>query len=166
MERRAAASSLDAAARRHMDTPMRKLIATVACAFGLGCHVGAPLMTPRPAAGTRVQVTLTDAGSAAMAAQLGPSRVELVGDVTSTNDSSLVIAVRAVTNRRGIEELWVGEQATVPRSAIAAISTRTVSRGRSIVLALLTSAVIVALGAAIGNGGTGPEPGGGPGSTQ
>ncbi len=145
---------------------MRRLLLAALAAFSLGCYVGAPLAAPRPAVGTRVQLTLTDAGTVAMASQLGPARVELMGDVAAVTDSSLVLALRTVTSRRGVDEIWTGEQVTVPQAAIATMSQRNVSVKRSVLLAIMGVATAMAIGLAIASGGTGSDGGRDPGSVQ
>jgi hypothetical protein len=143
---------------------MRRLLSALVAFLALGCYVAAPLAGPQPANGTRVAITLTESGTTAMASQLGPARVRLVGDVAAATDSSLVLALRTVTNWRGIEETWMGEQVTVPRSAIESIGERHVSVGRSVGLTLAIVVAAVLVGKAIGSGGSGstlPPPGGG-----
>lgn len=120
--------------------------------FSMGCWVSTPLTTPRPAVDSRVVITLTEAGTTVMAAQLGPGKVDLMGDVTALTDSALVLGLRSVTNRRGVEELWTGEQVTVPQSAIATVVARKVSVTRSVLLAAATLTGVVLVGALLTRG--------------
>lgn len=145
---------------------VRRLLVAVLAAFSLGCYVGTPLAAPRPQVGTRVQLTLTDAGTVTMASQLGPARVELMGDVAAVSDSGLVLALRTVTNHRGVDEIWAGEQVSIPQSAIATMRQRTVSVKRSVLLAIVGVAAAMAIGLAIASGGTGSDGGREPGSVQ
>jgi hypothetical protein len=143
----------------------RILVAVITC-FTLGCYAGTPLTNQRPAAGTRVQLSLTDAGTVVMASQLGPSRVALAGEIAATTDSSLILALRTVTDRRGIDELWTGEQVTVPRAAIANISQRNVSAPRSVLLAVVAVAFTLAIGIVISGASTAVDGGKDPGTVQ
>jgi len=145
---------------------MRRIITTAVTCFSLGCYVGTPLTNSRPVTGTRVELSLTDAGTVAMASQLGPSRVALAGEVAASSDSNLVLALRTVTDRRGIDEFWTGEQVTVPRAAIASINQRSVSRGRSVLLALAAVAFTISIGAAISGRSIGVDTRKDPGSSQ
>jgi hypothetical protein len=157
---------MDAVRRAGKGKRMRKIITTVVACFSLGCYVGTPLTSARPVAGSRVQLSLTDAGTVAMASQLGPSRVGLEGDIAAASDSSLVLALRTVTDRRGIDEFWAGEQVTVPRAAIASISQRNLSARRSALLAIAAVAFTIAIGAAISGRSVGIDSRKDPGTTQ
>lgn len=137
---------------------MRRLVAAVAAYFAMGCYVAAPLTGARPVTGTRVAIGLTESGTTSMASQLGPGRVRLVGNVAAATDSSLVLAVRTVTDRRGIEETWTGEQVTVPTSAMATVAEQRVSVGRSVGLALAIAAVAALAGALASSGGSSSGP--------
>ena len=145
---------------------MRRFITTFVTCFSLGCYVGTPLTSARPVSGTRVQLSLTDAGTVAMASQLGPSRVGLEGDIAATSDSSLVLALRTVTDRRGIDEFWTGEQVTVPRAAIASISQRNISGRRSALLAIAAVAFTISIGAVISGRSIGVDSRKDPGTVQ
>jgi len=137
---------------------MRRLLSALLACFAMGCYVAAPVAGPRPALGTRVAINLTDSGTTTMASQLGPSRGRLVGEVVATTDTSLVLAVRTVTNLRGIEETWTGEQVTVPNAAIGTIQAQRVSVGRSLGLVLAIVVAAVVAGKVITGSGSSGEP--------
>ena len=108
--------------------------------------------------GTRVAITLTESGTTSMASQLGPGRVRLVGNVAAATDSSLILSLRTVTDRRGIDETWTGEQVTVPMSAVAAVAEQRVSVGRSVGLALVIAVAAAVAGKLVSSGGSGSAP--------
>jgi hypothetical protein len=137
---------------------MRRLLAATAAYFALGCYVAAPIAGARPAVGSRVAIDLTDSGTTVMASQLGPGQVRLVGNIVGATDSALVLAVRTVTNRRGIEETWTGEQVTVPSAVIATMGEQRVSVGRSVGLALAIAVAAALAGKLMSGGGSGSPP--------
>src|ERR1051325_6533857 len=69
--------------------------------------------------GKRVQLTLTDMGSAMLAPQIGPQ-----------NDA-LTLRVQSVRNRNGLESGWNGERVSVPRSYIEHLEERRFSKRRT-----------------------------------
>ena len=131
-----------------------------------GCYVYRPMTSAAPPAGERVRLTLTDAGTADLAAQLGPSTVELSGLLVQDSADVYLVSVLGTRARSGIEAGWRGEQVTVPRSLVAQAEQRHFSRTRT---ALASAGAIVAVlfarEAFWGPGGVfgGAPPGGGPG---
>lgn len=128
------------------------------------CYVTTPLITTAPQPGDRIDVQLTDQGTASLAQYLGPGVTAVDGRLLQAQDSALTVSVSAVTVRSGDQQNWRGESVTIPRSLVAQIRERKVSLWRS---GLLASAV-VAVGAALGSGlaggsGSGANPVGGPG---
>src|SRR6185503_1901087 len=100
-------------------------------ALQLGCYTAVPISGEMARMGSRVQLDLSDGGASNMASQVGPRTRTLMGDVTTTNDRELVLAVRSVTDVRGIESFWSGEQVTVPRTDIAAVREQRLSKRKS-----------------------------------
>jgi hypothetical protein len=120
----------------------RRLLAAAVCAFDLGCYASVPISTDVARAGTQINVELTDTGISDVARQVGP-RIHLVtGDVVSATDGELVLAVRSVTDLRGIESPWAGEHVTVPRADVATVSERRLSSRRT---ALFSAGFVAAL---------------------
>jgi hypothetical protein len=123
-----------------------------------GCYTYRPLPDPVPAAGTRVQLELTDAGTDSLAARIG-LHIELVsGDVMRVSDTALTLAVREVENQRGEREDWGGEPVTVPRRFVRDVEQRHLSVGGTGLLGGAIAAGLVAATVAIG--GTGEAAGG------
>ena len=105
--------------------------------------------------GRRVELDLTDAGRVQMAQQVGPRVRTLLGDVTALSDSQMVLALRAVSDVRGVETFWTGEQVTVPRASIGAVAERRLSRGRTAIFSagmLATLYVLARSVASLGGG--------------
>lgn len=126
-----------------------------------GCYVSVPLSTPSPVPGTKLQVQLTDQGSIDLAKYLGPSVISVDGRLLQGTDSTLALSVSSVSMRSGDEQFWKGETVTLPRTAIATVHERKLSKWRSALIAGAVIAGIAAIGgAAAGN--SSPSSGGGP----
>jgi hypothetical protein len=128
------------------------------------CYVYRPVAGPVPPTADRVRFTLTDAGTADLATQLGPSTVELSGKLVDDSADAYVVAVLGTRARNGVEADWRGERVTVPRSLVAHMEQRRFSRSRTVLMAVGTiAAALVAREAFWGPGGVfgGSPPGGG-----
>jgi hypothetical protein len=131
-----------------------------------GCHRYEPVTAATVERGANVSVTLTDFGTANLGRLLGMGVGTVEGELISLSDSSLAIAVQVVRQRNGVETFWKGERVTLPRSDVAEIRQRRLSKGKS---AAATVAVIAAAVGAVeafigtGSGGSPPGGGGGPG---
>jgi hypothetical protein len=131
-----------------------------------GCYVYQPVANPRPPAGEHVRLTLTDSGTANLAAQLGPSTVALSGRYLADSAGSFLVSVLGTRRRGGVESDWGGEQVAIPRSLVAGMERRTFSRTRTIITGVaVVVAALVAREAFWGPGGVfgGAPPGPGPG---
>lgn len=131
-----------------------------------GCYVYRPVTGTIPPTGDRVRLTLTDAGTANLAAQLGPSTTELSGRVVQDSADAYLVSVLGTRARSGVEAGWRGEQVTVPRSLVASLEQRRFSRTRTVLMSVgAIVAVLAAREAFWGPGGVfgGAPPGSGPG---
>lgn len=139
----------------------------VASAIVMGCYRYSPISAAQPALGTEIRVELTDAGAVSLGPVLG-NRIELVdGRVVSVADSGLTLSVSGTTDRLGIETTWKGEQVTVPQSAVASLTRRTLDRNRSYVAGGIAAGLVAIAGVAFniaGDGGGARS--GGPGSPK
>jgi hypothetical protein len=131
-----------------------------------GCYVYRPVTGTLPETSDRIRFALTDSGTALLAAQLGPSTVELSGRLIGSSGDSYVVSVLETRARNGIEADWRGEQVMIHRSFVAHADQRRFSRSRTVLMGVGT--VVVALGAraafwgpgkVFGGGGPGPGPG-------
>jgi hypothetical protein len=131
-----------------------------------GCYIYKPVSTANSPTGLPVRLTLTDAGTTNLAAELGPS-VEAVGG-RLLNDSAdvYVVALSESRKRNGMEIDWRGEQVSINKSLVASIQQRQFSRTRTaFVSAGLIGGVLLARQILWGPGGVfgGAPPGGSPG---
>jgi len=119
---------------------MRRSLLWVAVLAASGCYSFTPMNSPTPTLGTDIRVKLTDAGSVNLAPLVG-SRVESIdGRGIEANDTALVLAVTATTNRGGDVAHWNNERVTIPRSAISGFEGQRFSTRRTYV----ASAIVVA----------------------
>ena len=145
---------------------MRRVTAgPVVAALALAaCYRYGPLAAPTPEPGARLEVQLTDAGAAALAASVGPRVTAIEGQLLGVHPDALELAVLAVRFYDGQENYWKGEQVTIPRGSIASLRQRRLSGPRT----LLFAGAIVAAAATVGTtsgvlggasgGGTRPPP--------
>jgi hypothetical protein len=144
-------------ATRHTRTPLAGLLLALA-----GCYTYRPLPATAPAAGLRVQATLTDAGSDSLAGRLGRDVGAVAGDVVQADSAELTLAVREVENQRGERSDWVGETVVIPLRFVRALEQRRLSPGGTGLLGGAVAAGLVAITQVFGGGGV-LEGGGGTG---
>lgn len=129
-----------------------------------GCYVYKPVGTGSPPSGRQVRLTLTDAGTANLAAELGPSVEAVGGRLTSDSGAAYLLALSETRKRNGVEIDWRGEEVSMSKSFVATLEQREFSRTRTAVLSAgVVSAIVVAVRAFLGPvnnfGGAPPKPG-------
>jgi hypothetical protein len=122
-----------------------------------------PIELSRVQPGTKLRVSLTDAGADSLARYLGPGVETIDGKLISTNESGLSMSVSEVSMRSGQEQFWKGETVVIPRYSLSNVQARQLNKPKSL---LLGGVLIVALAslklAGVGNGNGGSGPGGPP----
>ena len=129
----------------------------VVAVLNASCYTAVRIAGNEARTGRRVELDLTDAGTVEMARQVGPRIRTLTGDVTALTDNELVLALRAVSDVRGIETFWAGEQVTVPRASIGTVAERRLSRGRTALFSAGMLAGLYAIARGIGSLGGGAD---------
>ena len=129
---------------------MRIEMAIAAACLTAGCYNYGPLTQPTPEPGASVSVTLTDAGSVDLARYLGPSVFVVRGRYVGDAEQGVLLSVSSVELVRGDEVDWKGEQVTLPKSAIASVQVRQLSKRRSVLLVGVGITGLVATTAAFG----------------
>lgn len=111
-----------------------------------GCYQHVPIDRPVPSPRTRVAVQLTDRGSLDLAPRIGNMIDRVEGSVIEAGDSTVVLAMSAAIDRRGITTSWTGETVEFRRDHIASLRERKLSRTRSWLVAggILALAAIAA----------------------
>ena len=112
--------------------------------------------------GRRVNLTLTDMGSAALAAQIGPANEAIGGTLLADTANTLLVSVNSVRHRNGMEQGWRGEQVVVPFQYVDRLERRSFSKRKTVLASLaLSAALFTAHRAFVGPGGSN-YPGGSP----
>lgn len=107
-----------------------------------GCYGSVPIQLSAAQPGTKLVVTLTDAGSDSLARYLGPGVQTVDGRLIQNGDSGLSLAVTQVTMRSGIEQFWKGETVALPKYSLGTVQERKLSKPRTL---LLGGAIVAAL---------------------
>ena len=143
--------------------PVRPLL--VLCTlFGVACYEYVPASVPASLVGQRVQLSLTDSGTVAMAGQVGPSIEAIEGALVGDSAGTYLVSVATTRARNGVESDWTGERVRVAHALVAGLSERRFSRSRSTFAGALMTAGVTAITVALrgGGGATGggvPTPG-------
>lgn len=116
-----------------------------------GCYRYEPVLVAAPARGDRLNAELTDEGSKAVAALVGPRVRSVEGEFVARNDSALTLAVRIVRKENGVEDYWKGEPVSMPRAAVSRLAERRLARGRTTLVAGLAALGAVSLGLLLGD---------------
>lgn len=116
-------------------------------ALAMACYSYEPLTTPTPLPGLDVAATLTDSGSAALAAYLGSAVSVVRGRYIGPppGGPGVLLSVQAVESVRGEEIAWRGETVTLPAADIATLQVRRLSKERSALLVGVGAAGLAAL---------------------
>ena len=115
---------------RNRFSPSMRLVAAVQLALLAGCHVVEPLATA-PVAEDEARVRFTELGAAMLAPLVGPGVTAVRGRILSIDSTSIRLRVAAVTDRDGLENVWLGEAVTVQRNQVAGFDRRVFSPVRS-----------------------------------
>ena len=107
-----------------------------------GCYESVPIQLNQVQPGTKIRVTLTDAGTDSLARYLGPGVLTVDGKLISTTDTKLSLGVSSVAMRGGQDQYWKGETVAIPRSELATVQQRRINKPKSL---LLGGALIAAL---------------------
>ena len=111
-----------------------------------GCYTMQPLAgsRPEPAPGTRLVIELTDAGRVAMASQMGPEVARFESRLVRQTDSAYVLSVSMVVGAWGAQARWNGEQVMLRTDYVRTIGERRFSAGRTALVAVGTTASVMA----------------------
>jgi hypothetical protein len=132
--------------------------------LGTACYEYLPARSSTSLLGQRVQLSLTDSGTVAMASRVGPSVDAIEGNLLADSAGAYVLGVTLTRARSGVETDWREERVAVPHALVASFAERRFSRSRSTFAGALMSAGLVAVTVGLrgGGGSTGggvPTPG-------
>jgi len=126
----------------------------VLCALsGLACYEYVPARNPASLLGQRVQLSLTDSGTVAMASKVGLGVEAIEGSLVADSAGSYVVGVALTRARNGAETDWRGERVAVAHSLISSLAERRFSRSRSTFAGALMTAGVVAITVGLRGGG-------------
>jgi len=131
-----------------------------------GCYESVPIQLNSVQPGTKIRVTLTDAGTDSLARYLGPGVQTVDGKLISTDESKLSVGVTSISMRSGQDQYWKGETVAIPRTALATVQQRKVNKPKSLLLGgvLIAALAFLRLSGVVGgnSGGSGSGGHGGP----
>ncbi|MDB4875455.1 MAG: hypothetical protein JWM41_1901 [Gemmatimonadetes bacterium] len=109
-----------------------------------GCYVYAqvPSATLQPEPGASFGFTLNDQGRAALADRLGPSVARVDGRFVGLVGDEYAVDVSDIETLGSGRAHWSGERVRIPRQYVTGISERTLSRGRTALVAVGAAAAI------------------------
>lgn len=101
-----------------------------------GCYAYTPLETSAGVqAGEHVAVEITDRGRAELSDRLGSGVLRLEGTLTRTDSVDMVMNVWRVAQIGGPTARWSGESVRFRREYASRVQTRTLDRGRTLLVA-------------------------------
>jgi hypothetical protein len=100
----------------------------------VGCYTLQPTGRTIPEAGTKVALSVNDAGRVALGGQMGPEIDMVEGLLVQKDSSDIILAVSVITTLRGDEQKWNGEKIHINPSYVTAVYERRFSRGRSVAM--------------------------------
>ena len=127
------------------------------------CYESVPVELGRVQPGTKLRVSLTDAGSDSLARYLGPGVESVDGKLIQTSDTGVSLAVSQVAMKSGQDQFWKGETVVIPRYSLATVQERRIAKTRSFLLGGIFVAALasIRLSGVGGSNGGGTSPGGG-----
>ena len=127
-------------------------IALLAVALG-GCYTYAPPKTGTIQPGKELRVQLTLTGGDSLARFLGPNVASVDGRLVVVNESSYEVGVTQVVMHSGMEQYWKGQTVPLPKPFVASIEERSLSWGKTGILAGVIVLTAYALNQSAGGGG-------------
>lgn len=127
------------------------------------CYESIPVELGTVQPGTKLRVSLTDAGSDSLARYLGPGVESVDGKLLQTTDSGVSLSVSEVAMRSGQDQFWKGETVVIPRYSLANVQERRINKPKSILLGgvLIAALASIRLSGVVGGNGGGSSSGGG-----
>ena len=147
--------------------PARLLLLALTASVVVGCYEYLPTREAGGLRGQRVQLTLTDSGTTALASTVGPRVDAVEGNLVADSAGSYHVEIAVTRARDGTETDWRGERVAIAHSFVSALAERRFSRSRSTFVGALMTAGVVGITSALRGGGASsggvPTPGRTPG---
>jgi len=117
--------------------------------------------------GSKIRISLTDAGADSLARYLGPGVATIDGKLIATTDSGVSLSVSQVAMRSGQDQFWKGETVVIPRYSLSTVQARRINKPKSLLLGGVLIAALATLKlAGVGGGNSGGSNNGGGGGTR
>ena len=143
-----------------------RYLAPVLCVL-CACYESVPIELARVQPGTKIRISLTDAGADSLARYLGPGVETIDGKLISTSETGVSLSVTSVAMRSGQDQFWKGETVVIPRYSLGTVLARKVNKPKSL---LLGGVIVVALASlklsGVAGGNSGSQNNGGSGGTR
>lgn len=123
---------------------MRHLILGGLLVAAQGCYTYVPVSTNVPPTGERVALHISDRGRVELADRLGPGVVRVEGMVARTDSTDYVVNLHRIAQIGSGTSRWSGEAVRVNRNYVNGIELRQLSRGRTVLVAGVVTAGVVA----------------------
>lgn len=143
----------------------------IACATALLCTTASCYrLTPTdggaPTVGRELVLQLSERGAIELAPKLGVQLRSVTGRVADFRNDAYEMAVTQTNSRSGVETLWRGEQASIPRAYVVQVAERRLDRRRTWLVAGISAVGVAIAGSAFGGSGFGDLFGGREGGTR
>ncbi len=99
-----------------------------------GCYTYAPLPTLEPVPQTQVALVLSDVGRVGAGTSMGSGIARVEGALIGATDSEYTLRIAGVTDIRGRESRWSGEQVSLRRTWVGNAYERRFSKPRTYLL--------------------------------
>ena len=99
-----------------------------------GCYTYAPLSALEPVPETQVALVLSDVGRVGAGTGMGPGIARVEGALIGSTDSEYTLRIAGVTDIRGRESRWSGEQVSLRRTWVGNAYERRFSKARTYLL--------------------------------
>jgi hypothetical protein len=99
-----------------------------------GCYTYAPLSALEPVPETQVALVLSDVGRVGAGTSMGPGIARVEGALIGSTDSEYTLRIAGVTDIRGRENRWSGEQVSLRRTWVGNAYERRLSKPRTYLL--------------------------------
>jgi hypothetical protein len=133
------------AAARSLGIRVAKLVGALGVTSTLlllsGCYSYVQKPLPDVVPNDVIEVSISDAGRLALADRAGSQITRVRGKVASRSDSTLDISVSQVSFINGAPSAWQGQELTLRSQDVTQVAQRTLSRTRTLVVALAIGAV-------------------------
>ena len=132
-----------------------RYLAPVLCLL-CACYESVPIELSRVTPGTKIRISLTDAGADSLARYLGPGVETIDGKLISSTETGVSLSVSQVAMKSGQDQFWKGETVVIPRYSLATVQARKINKPKSLLLGGVFVVALASLrlsGVVGGNGG-------------